>query len=221
MDNFTMDLVREYAPILYFDTLEPFFPVRVGVTVLDKPGASPSFRRSFDFQAKDLKYVIEYAIYWDYDIQHLYELEHVWIYVDQEGHVVDCDASFHGRYFKGLLRDGSNLEGTHVKLYSQPGKHAFLPDPEMFYLIPDLMECTKAEAHKRGLIVTGAFDGIYESNEEKDRLVNAELTRNAFTPSMEFQEYRLDPSLLVTWEQLKVEVPQRIEACIEQLRGQE
>ncbi|MBN2984609.1 MULTISPECIES: hypothetical protein [Cohnella] len=81
-----------------------------------------------------------------------------------------------------------------------------------------MLECTKAEAPKRGLIVTGPFDGIYESNEEIDRLVNAELTRRAFAPSMEFREYRMDPGLFATWEQLKAEIPQRIEARIEELR---
>lgn len=106
-----LELAMSYAPYLYFDKKEPFFPVRVGVTVLEEAGPSPSFRRRFEFEQPELKYIIEYAIYWDYDIQHLYELEHVWVYVGQDGQVLDCDASFHGWYFKGLLRNRSNLDG--------------------------------------------------------------------------------------------------------------
>ncbi|MBW7460502.1 hypothetical protein K0U00_41210, partial [Paenibacillus sepulcri] len=151
--------ISKYAPYIYFDNNEPFFPVRVGVTVLEEAGPSPSTRRIFEFEDPQVKYLIEYAIYWDYDIQHLYELEHVWIYVGHDGEVVDCDASFHGRHFKGLLHDRSNLvDGTHVKLYSQPGKHAFLPQPDMFYLLPELMTCTYETAGRRGLLITGPFD---------------------------------------------------------------
>lgn len=96
-------LIQAYAPYLYFDKHEPFFPVRVGVTIFEREGASPSFRRSFSFRDPRVKKIIEYAIYWDYDIQHLYELEHVWVYIGHEGEVIDCEASFHGKYLKGLL----------------------------------------------------------------------------------------------------------------------
>jgi hypothetical protein len=49
------------------------------------------------------------------------------------------ESTFHGGYFKGLLKDRSNIvEKTHVKLYFQPGIHAFLPRSDMFELIPNL-----------------------------------------------------------------------------------
>lgn len=214
-----LSLVAKYAPVIYFDLKEPFFPDRVGVTVLDKAGPSPSFRRSFSFDDPQLQYVIEYAIYWDFDIQHLYELEHVWVYVGRDGEVVDCDASFHGRYFKGLLPDRSNIvDGTHVKLYSQPGKHAFMPKPEMFYLIPGLMTCTNEDAGIRGLIVTGPFDGVYTTNEEIDRIVCEYLQQYRFTPTMEFQEYRIPDHLYVSWPELHKEVPRRIEERIAEMK---
>ncbi len=91
----------------------------------------------------------------------------------------------------------------------------------MFYLLPDLMECTEPEATKRGLIVTGAFDGVYTSDEEKDRLVNAELTRHGFTPSMEFAEYHLPPDQFVPWPQLHEEIPRRIKERLVELRERE
>ena len=35
--------------------------------------------------------LIEYAVYMDYDIQHLYELEHMWVAVGEDGTTVkDC-----------------------------------------------------------------------------------------------------------------------------------
>lgn len=217
-----IEWISRYAPFLFFDRNEPFYPVRIGITVLEEAGPSPSTRRTFAFDEPGLKAIIEYAIYWDYDIQHLYELEHVWVYVGTDGEVLDCDASFHGHYFKGLLHDRSNLaEGTHVQLYSQPGKHAFLPKGDMFYLIPDLMICTDQEAGRQGLIVTGPFQGVYNTDEETNQLVRQYLQQFRFKPSMEFAEYRIDPALYVTWSELHKEVPARIQARLAEIRQQE
>ncbi|MFC5449534.1 hypothetical protein [Paenibacillus aestuarii] len=210
-----IELLKKYAPSIYFDRNEPFFPVKVGATVLTGPGASPSFPRLFDFKHPKLQYVIEYAIYWDYDIQHLYELEHVWVFVGHDGEVLDCEASSHGRYMKGLLKDRSNIEdGTHVKLYSQPGKHAFSPLLELFELIPNLYTCTNEDAGNMGLIVTDAFKGVYESNEEIDRVVETYLQTFRFVPSMEFVPYAIPEALYVPWSELFVEIPKRIEERI-------
>ena len=41
--------------------------------------------------------VIEYAFFWDYDIQHMYDLEHIWVTVDSAGQICGCQASFHGQ----------------------------------------------------------------------------------------------------------------------------
>lgn len=212
-----LSIIKRYAPILYFDQREPFLPVKVGVTVLREAGDSPSFRRSFSFADERLDYIIEYAIYWDFDIQHLYELEHVWVYVAKDGEVLDAEASFHGRYLKGLLKDRSNLEGTHVKLYSQPGKHAFTPLLELFELIPNLFTCTDEGAGEAGLIITGPFAGTYETNEEIDRLVRSYLQKFRFRPSMVFERYELPEESFVPWDTLRQEVPRRIRYIVDQL----
>ncbi|WP_248930216.1 hypothetical protein [Paenibacillus hamazuiensis] len=218
--NFDLQLAEKYAPYIYFDRKEPFFPVRVGVTVFSEAGRSGSFNREFRFDNPKLKHVIEYAIYWDYDIQHLYEMEHVWIFVGQDGEVLDCEASFHGRYLKGLLKDRSNIEdGTHAKLYSQPGKHAFSPMAELFELLPDLREATNVRAGNGGLIVTGIYEGVYTTNEEKNRIVEQYLQKFRFDPAMEFERYVIPRDLYVPWEQLYKEIPQRIESCLAEIRA--
>ena len=86
--------------MLLFDAREPFLPLAAGYTLFRQSGPSPSFRQGF---AVDLapqghppaRLAIEYAIWWDWDIGHLYELEHVWVYVDDGGRVVRCEASWH------------------------------------------------------------------------------------------------------------------------------
>ncbi|MNW59343.1 hypothetical protein D3C74_372550 [compost metagenome] len=62
-------LAIRYAPCLWFDRNEPFFPARFGVTVLREDGESPSFRRSLNVSRPKVKAIVEYAIYYDYDIQ--------------------------------------------------------------------------------------------------------------------------------------------------------
>ncbi|OXM82547.1 hypothetical protein CF651_30400 [Paenibacillus rigui] len=208
----------KYAPVICFDKREPFYPVRVGVSVLQETGPSPSFRRELRFQLPGLERIIEYAIYWDYDMQHLYELEHVWVYVGVNGEVLDAEASFHGKYVKGLLPNRTNVvEGTHVRLYSQPGKHAFSPLPELFELLPHLRSAVQEEAGADGLSVPDMFRGIYATDEHTDRRVRRYLQSCAFEPSMKFEEYRLGEELFMEWPQLFEEIPQRIRMELDRL----
>ncbi len=214
-----LDIIRKYAPIIYFDHKEPFYPVHVGVTILSQPAVSPSVHREFRFHDARLDYMIEYAIYWDFDIQHLYDLEHVWIYVAKDGSVLNCEASFHGKFFNGLLKDRSNLEETHVKLLCQPGKHAFSPILALFELLPNFDTCTDEDAGRDGLILTSPFTGTYETNDEINQLVYAYLQNYRFKPSMEFQRYIIPDDLYITWEILHQEVPLRIRRIVEHIRS--
>ncbi|WP_208978132.1 hypothetical protein [Pseudovibrio denitrificans] len=70
-----LNLARKFAPVLRLDRSEPWRPTAIGFTVFAEAGKSPSSK--FEIAPKADR-VIEYAIFWDYDIQHLYDLEHVW-----------------------------------------------------------------------------------------------------------------------------------------------
>src|SRR5262249_22202428 len=94
-------LAARYAPILRFDANEPFLPLAAGYTIFRADGLSPSTTRQIALATPDrpdATLAIEYAIWWDWDIGHLYELEHVWVYLDDQGRVVGCEASWHGRH---------------------------------------------------------------------------------------------------------------------------
>lgn len=213
-----IQMIKKYAPIIYFDQNEPFFPVKVATTVINSTGRSPSFDREFLFDDERLDFIIEYAIYWDFDIQHLYELEHIWVYVAKDGSVLDCEASSHGSYKKSLLKDKSNLDGTQIKLYSQPGKHAFATDVKKLGDLADLEKSTDKGAGNAGLIITKPFLGRYETDEHIDQMVQKYLQKYRFKPSMEFEEYRIPDELYVTWEELYDEVPKRIEKILKQIK---
>ena len=66
-------LAAHYAPFLKFDQREPFLPLTAGYSVILQCGPSPSFPRTIEVEPGGQ--VVEYAIWWDWDIVHLYELK--------------------------------------------------------------------------------------------------------------------------------------------------
>ncbi|OAS15786.1 hypothetical protein [Paenibacillus oryzisoli] len=219
---FDLALVQMYAPQLLFDRLEPFLPVRVGVTIFNQDGPSPSFRRTISFESDTrIEKVIEYAIYWDYDIEHLYELEHIWIYVGHDGSVINCECSFHGKYFKGILKDRSNVPDTNptqVTLYSQPGKHAFSPLLAMFELVPNLHTCTYETAGSAGLLVPDMLKDKMSTDSETNQLVERYLQTLRFRPTMEFIPFNWEASFFVPWTELLEEIPLRVHHELQVMR---
>lgn len=163
--------------------------------------------------------VVEYAIYYDYDIQHLYDLEHVWVYIGSDGEVADVEASFHGKYLKGLVRGRTNLSGTRASLYVQPGKHALSPLPEVFELLPGFAGCTQEEAGADGLIFGDCFHSLLASDEGIDRKVRNYLQTCRFTPSLNYDnwEYAHRQELFVSWDELFAEIPERVRNELERL----
>lgn len=203
------------------DKKEPFYPVRVGVTKIRQGGHSPSFPRRFEHLAREIEYVIEFAIYWDYDSQHLYELEHVWVHVDKDGAVADAEASFHGKYMKALLPDRSNLDGKTVSLYSQPGKHAFSAIPILFELLPHARTATDQDAGLDGLTLPDWYKAKGQYDDKTNELVRTYQQKyHRFTPTFEFVPYELAEKelLFVPWEELYEEIPDRIEAELATIR---
>ena len=107
---------------------------------IEASAPSPSFDRFIHFDTSRIRMVIEYAIYWDYDIQHVYDLEHVWIYVDHEGEIASCEASFHGRYSSACFRIAAiyrpnqtrqAIRSTRKACYD-PHAGCFPPAPELW-----------------------------------------------------------------------------------------
>ncbi len=207
-------LAVHYAPVIRFDRHEPFLPDLVGFTVFRQPGQSPSFPRRIALPA-GVGLVIEYAIWWDWDIQHLYELEHVWVYLDAQGQIVEAEASWHGSFYS--MRDAAGrlpLENGRLTLYSEPGKHAFAPTAERLYARAGstCRDCD-ALAGIRGLHITDLFSGKLRPrrNPQVNWLVVRYLRQQRFTPSFDFAKIvdlrALEP---VPWETLERWIPQRV-----------
>ena len=216
MDTRSRDLVLRYQPIIYKDKLDPF-PIRyIGCTVFTERTRSASFPKWVVDPVKEGAHlIIEYAIYYDYDIQHMYDLEHIWVAIDTLGNVIDCWCSFHGMRLRASGIRSFHVEGTHPVLYSQPGKHAMLPDPELFELHPQFLVCCTSEAGG-GLLLPELLNGAIETNDLLDAEITAYIrARYAFQPSLEFVREALMPEQFLSWPELLGIIPKLINAQID------
>ena len=218
MDN--MQLALQYAPIIHFDVDETIPLKKVGYTVFREEQRSDSFPKR-TVKPEDGGFVIEYALFWDYDIQHMYDLEHIWVYVAADGQVTRAEASFHGKHL--TLWEPEMLfarlpEETHVHAFCQPGKHAFLPDGQLFRLIPGWFESCNAAAGG-DILVGGPFAGAYQPTAEDHARCAAHIRKTmGFAPTLVFDEGSILPAdLLCTWEELKSWIPHRIDELCREL----
>jgi hypothetical protein len=206
-------LILKYQPYIYRDKRDPF-PVRfIGCTVFTEKRRSDSFPKWIvDPAEAGAKMIMEYAIYYDYDIQHLYDLEHIWVAVGEDGNVVDCWCSFHGMRLRAAGVGSFYLEGTHPVLYSQPGKHAMLPDPTLFALHPQLHTACMRDAGG-GLLIPSFLAGAVETNEKRDAAIGHYIRTNySFVPSMVFEREEIAAAQYISWPALLDKIPQLLGA---------
>lgn len=212
-------LAERYVPHVRFDRAEPFDIQGVGYTVYTAGPASGAAVQSVSsklrIQMEPGESVIEYAFYYDFDIQHLYDLEHVFVKIDSEGRIVGVLGSFHGKFLNNLLEGETEWEGTHAILYVQPGKHAFMPAPHYFRLFPDRDKCCGEYAGQDGLLAAPMFEGRIFTEEAFDRQAEHYIKKKyAFVPAWEFsEEYpRLSKAedLLMPWKELEELIVRRI-----------
>ncbi len=232
-----MSTFLDYAPIIFMDKKEPIKIKKVGYEIYNENGAgSKSFNRTFDFENfKGAVKVIEYAYYLDYDIQHLYDLEHIWIYVDKAENIVGAEGSYHGRFLNAIVPDltsfhkknelneelivkrGKSAEiiypkGSRLIMYSQPGKHAMLCSPKAMYLYTELFESCERLAGIHGLDAPERYlKDIQITDEENEKVVKYIRDHFSFEPSMEFEEVSIPETDYMPWDELAEQIPIFIE----------
>lgn len=213
-----MSLATRHKPVLHIDLREPAAPLSMGFTIVDAPQKSPSSK--FDLTPPEGGVVIEYAIWHDWDIGHLYDLEHVWVHVDAQGDVVRVEGTMHGLRVctdtgNGLpeLRDGRPV------LYCEPGKHAIWAQPSaMRFVAGDMIvKACGAQGRMQGIHDGNMFAdaGAFSFSPLQNRLANLALKRAAFAPSFNFVPAP-EPSL-VSWQALHDWIPTRVQALIDAL----
>lgn len=224
MIEVNMELIKKYIPVVMMDLKEPFKIDAMAYTVFQETKRSSSFpKRMVEIEPAKTAFAIEYAIWYDYDIQHLYDLEHVWVYVGHDGAVQKVEASFHGKYLNmvNLETGETNLwEETHPVVYSQPGKHALVPDKRVIPMIPDWKESCMEKAGLDGVLVQDMFETEIHTDEELQSMTERYIKEvYGFVPSMEFRPFLLEVGKLMTWEELKDSITGRVNRQIEVIRG--
>jgi hypothetical protein len=209
-------LARICAPILWLDEREPFRPQVAGVTVARTSMPSASFSR--DLAPPDGGFIIEYALWWDWDINHLYELEHIWVSgTNSDGGplVTIVEGSSHGSY---RILD-TECRGTHPVVYCEPGKHAFFIPESVASLNPPILTLLCHDwAGCGGLIgrtvAPGSIPLRYDPANR--RIARRWLQRFAFTPSFQFtREVTMETLPLHTWQSVAAWIPDRMRALLE------
>lgn len=195
-----MDVLK-FLPSLMVDQAEPFAMAGIGYTVFTETAQSPSFRRVVTVMPGER--VVEFACFYLYDIQHLYDLEHLWVTIDAQDTVLNVEASFHGRYLNASRLATKTEEGKFC-LYIQPGKHAFLPQAELFFLLPDPNGCCTKEAGTGGFLVMDLFKANFCSSAELDMQVEAYIRAHfAFQPTWKWKALPLETVRVMPWDELQ------------------
>lgn len=217
-------LAGAIAPVIRFVDNEPFLPTRVGITVLTEPRQSPSAELQITF-GPDVARVVEYAIWWDWDIQHLYELEHVWLKLDAADNVIAVAASAHGELFDMLRPDGSlPVEDGRVTLYSEPGKHAFHATPDPIHVKRQWLEACCGPLTSEGhVLINAMFETAFAGITAEDhRAVRRHLEGRAFLPTFRFG-HAFDVAALerLSWPELHDYIARRVPEVLAQVRARQ
>jgi len=208
-------LAERYAPQLMLDHAEPYKPYAYGWTVFRASAKSPSSK--FEIEPEGAV-TIEYAIYYDWDIGHLYDLEHVWVHVAQDGAVIRVEASSHGG--RKLMDAGNGLprmQGDRAIVYAEAGKHAH-------WALPDHM--SDADRRKLALLCStlAGIEGVHLGNffagrgeyvptASDHRLARIKMRSDGFAPSHRYRPLDSVPTLM-PWPQLEAEIPGRITSAM-------
>ncbi|HET9222536.1 MAG TPA: HAD-IA family hydrolase, partial [Roseiflexaceae bacterium] len=142
---------------------------------------------------------------------------------DQQGRVIGCEASWHGRYNNMAQPTGIALDGEHVIVYSEPGKHAFAADPAGFAerRVPHRRMDSRELAGLGGVLAQAMYGGKIARTPLSDTLVRTYLTQYAFDPSWEFSRiFAFEAHQLVPWPALFDWIPRRVAWWVERLAAE-
>ena len=217
-------LAERHRPVLMLDAKEPALPLAFGYSVLRETAPSPSSK--FAILPPPGGAVIEYAIWYDWDIEHLYDLEHVWVHLDANGNVVRVEGSMHGlRVAMDAGQGVSELTDGRPVLYVEPGKHALWGIARLMPFVAGDMITRKCgpDAGSEGVHTGNRFyqADAYAVTPRDHRLARLAMKRAAFVPSFDFSRSSDDaPPALLPWDALAAWIPARVAALIAALPEQ-
>lgn len=205
-------LAARHAPILMATADEPYPPLVLGFTVFRAAAPSPSSKFPIEPRAAA---TIEYAVWYDYDIGHLYDLEHVWVHVDADGAVVAVEASRHG---KRVDMAGAAIEDGHPVLVIETGKHAHWPTQAAMTEAHGLitLACDRL-AGAEGVHLGNRFAeaGLYRVSEAEHAAARRRMRADRLVPDFtRWRRFAPETVRLAPWPHLAAWIPGRVRRLI-------
>ena len=198
------------------DENEPFHMVKIGCTLYSQSQKSVSSNFFIEL-SEGTDAVLEYALYWHYDIQHLYDLEHVFIYLGRQGNIKDLISSFHGRFYR---QDHVEFREERPVLYIQPGKHAIMANPQYFKLFVDFFDACNKKAGKDGVLIPDFLSDRLSKTESDDNLTEQYIKeRFSFAPAEKYRPAEDASGLLTDWPGLKDYIVSSVNKELTVIRG--
>ena len=104
------------------------------------------------------------------------------------------------------------LKGTSkVHMYVQPGKHAFMPAPELFALHTDYREACNKKAGADGILCPNILKEKFSFTKEDDLAVREYIRRQySFEPSGEYGVRKIEEEIVMPWEKVLEKIPERM-----------
>lgn len=126
MVGFDVDLVWCYLFVICLDVVEFYVLLVMGYIVFWFVVQLVLCKFEIVFK---VDVVIEYVIWYDWDIQYFYDFEYVWVYIDVVGVVVVVEVLFYGlKVLMDLVGGVFKLEGGCFVLYVELGKYVYWVD---------------------------------------------------------------------------------------------
>lgn len=221
LDTPDAHLAWDHMPLLRFDRQEPFAPPVLGYSIHRTAVKSPSSKFLLDPAGGTL---IEYAVWYDWDIAHLYDLEHVWVQLDADNRVQCVEASHHGEK-RAMTLNGPlpAMQGRRAVLFAEPGKHAHWADAANMVAKAGrrIAEACGPKAGKEGIHLGNPFYNArtYRVTDIDIATARAKLSSDAFRPDFDFADPGGDARLrLLEWGALAQWIPARVTWLMQTLR---
>ncbi len=182
------------------------------------------------FRVKRAHKIIEYAVFYLSDISHIYDLEHVWVYLDGKDKPILVKGTQHGMVVH--LYDSPEkmkFKGTHPLLIVSPGKHAHYTNRNQLHR--EILKRVNQNPGTGGLYPIQFFtpktwEKLRKVYPGKRKIHHYYQKNYAITPSFRFSKYLIPRrknhkkyGRIVPWCHLEREIPEIIHNYLEKIKS--
>lgn len=203
-----LEYFKNFYKKLYFDRPFRFYKI------IYNPFMNVTMSINDKWKLSHAAKVLEYAVFYESDIGHIYDLEHVWVYLDKFNDIMGIKATRHGMIsVQYPTPESIKYYKNHPILFVSPGKHSYYTNPSQMqkkYLSHACNQpCTSIlDIH---FFLRPEWDLIKKNYPGRQKIKSAYQKRYCFEPSFRFTKYIIpnhgSNSIFRSWSDLEKEVP--------------